>query len=124
MKILKATGLGTLLWVLIFFEVSIFIFVFGLSSGNPIYHSLHFIFASLFTIAISLFYFYPKKTKKGFLEGLLLGVIFVIVGVILDSVITVPLFMKFDYSFLTRIDIVLMEIWGIIVCGIVGMIKK
>jgi riboflavin transporter FmnP len=124
MKLLRAIGLGALLWVLIFFEVSILIFGFGLNAPNPVYYTLHFIFASLFVIVISLFYFHTRKIKKGFLQGLLLGVVFVITSIILDSVITIPLFMKFDYSFLIRIDIGLMQLWGIVLCGLVGMIKK
>ena len=124
MRLLRAIGFGALLWILIFFEVSILMFGLGLNAPDPVYYCLHFLFASLFTIVLSLAYFYKLKVKKGFLQGLLLGVIFVITGIILDSIITVPLFMKFDYSFLIRIDIGLMELWGIILCGLVGMIKK
>jgi riboflavin transporter FmnP len=124
MKTLRAIGIGAILWVLIFFEVSFLMFGLGLNTGNTIYYALHFIFASLFTIVLSLWYFHTKKVKKGFLQGLLVGIIFVITGIILDSVITIPLFMKFDYSFLIRFDIGLMELWGIILCGLVGMIKK
>ena len=66
---------------------------------------------------------YKKKVKKGFLQGLLLGVIFAVTGIILDAIITVP-FMQMNYGFLIRIDIVLMELWGILLCGLVGMIRK
>ncbi len=124
MKLLRAILLGALLWVLIFFEVSILMFGFGLNAPNPAYYTLHFLFASIFVIVLSLYYFHARKIKKGFLQGLLLGVVFVLVSVILDAVITVPLFMEGDYSFLLRIDIGLIQLWGILVCGLVGMIKK
>ncbi|MBS3078691.1 DUF5367 family protein [Candidatus Pacearchaeota archaeon] len=123
MKLFRAIGIGALLWVLIFFEVSILMFGFGLNAPNPVYYCLHFLFASLFVIVFSLFYFYKKKVKKGFLQGLLLGVIFAVTGIILDAIITVP-FMQMNYGFLIRIDIVLMELWGILLCGLVGMIRK
>jgi len=124
MKLLRAILLGVLLWVLIFFEVSILMFGFGLNVPNPVYYTLHFLFSSIFVIVLSLYYFHTRKVKKGFLQGLLLGVIFVLISIILDAVITVPLFMKWDYSFLIRIDIGLIQLWGILVCGLVGMIKK
>ena len=124
MRLLRAIGIGALLWALIFFEVSILMFGFGLNAPSPVYYTLHFIFASMFVIVLSLFYFSPRKIRKGFLQGLLAGVVFVVVGIILDAIITVPLFMKFDYSFLIRVDIGLVQLWGILVCGLVGMIKK
>lgn len=124
MKLLRAIGFGALLWVLIFFEVSVLMFGFGFSSPNPVYYTLHFIFASLLVIVVCLLYFNTKRVKKGFLQGLLVGLVFLIVGIILDSIITIPLFMNFDYSFLIRIDIGLMEAWGVVLCGLVGMIKK
>lgn len=124
MKILRAIGFGALLWVLIFFEVSILMFGLNLSAGNPVYYTLHFIFASLLNIVVSLFYFNTKRVKKGFLQGLLVGVVFVIAAIVLDAIITVPLFMKMDYGLLFRIDITLMELWGIVLCVLVGMIKK
>lgn len=123
MKLLRAILLGALLWILIFFEVSVLMFGFGLNAGNAIYYSLHFIFESLLTIIIILFYFYKSKIKKGFWQGILVGIVFVIMGIVLDSVITVPLFVK-NYSFLIRPDILLYEIWGIILCGIVGLIRR
>lgn len=124
MKIIRAIGIGAILWVLIFFEVSLLMFGLGLNAGDPVYYTLHFLFASLFNIVLSLWYFHTRKVKKGFLQGLLLGVVFVLIAILLDSLITVPLFMKFDYGFLIRLDINLMELWGIILCGLVGMIKK
>ncbi len=41
-------------------------------------------------------YFYFSKEKAGTKNGFLLGLIFLLVGVVLDAVITIPLFVK-DY---------------------------
>ena len=125
----KAILLGIALWVLIFFEVSILIFGLKLrapddSYADPVYYGLHFLFFSLFVILLGIIYFREKKIKKGFLEGLLLGIMFVIVGIILDSLITIPLFKNKDYSFLLQREIVFSEIWGVILLGIVGWIKR
>jgi len=127
MKIMRAGLFAIVLWVLIFFEVSILMFGLGLGEGNSIFHTIHFIFASLFVIVLGFAYFYPKKVKKGFLEGLLLGIIFVLVGIILDVIIIIPLFIipqGGSYLFLIKPYIFLQEIWTIVLCFLVGMIKK
>jgi Na+/proline symporter len=123
MKLLKTLGLGVIFWVLIFIVVSLLMFGLGLFEGDPLFYSLDFLFCSLFAIFLSLVYF-NGKTKKGFLQGLLIGVIFVIVAIILDSLITIPLFKNGDYSFLIQGNILFNEIIAIILCGFVGWIKR
>ncbi|MFA5855769.1 MAG: hypothetical protein WC867_00285 [Candidatus Pacearchaeota archaeon] len=125
MNLIKAIFLGIILWVLIFLEVSVLMFGFKLNYPNNIYSSMHFLFLSLFTIAISVIYFrYPKKIKTGFVEGLLFGLVLFVVAIILDSIITIPLFMKNDYNFLLRTDILIGEIWGVILASVVGWINS
>lgn len=112
--------LGILSWVLIFFEVSILMFGFGLESG-PLYYTLHYILSAILVATCAWIYF---KTEEASLQkGLSLGVLFVIVGVILDSIITVPLFVK-DYSFFLDIYLIAGLIEGIVVTSVVGFIKR
>jgi hypothetical protein len=120
----KALVLGIILWILIFFEVSIMMFWLKIIEGNPIYYSLHFIFLSFFVIFLSSYYFRFKYTVRGWNEGLLLGLIFFLVSLILDSIVTIPLFMNRDYSFLMKTDVILGEIWTIVLCAIIGWINK
>jgi hypothetical protein len=138
MKLKKAVGLGAILWVLIFFEVSILMFGFSLKSGDNSYYVIHFILTALFVIVLSLIYFKGKevKTKKvrdkkakksnksyvGLYEGLLLGLVFVGTGIILDAIITVPLFVK-TYNFFADTALILGYLLTIVLCIIVGWVK-
>lgn len=127
MKVLRAGLIGVVLWVLIFFEVSALMFGFKLTSG-PVYYTIHYIMLVLFSILGVLWYFWNSKLKKGFLHGLEVGLTFVIVGIILDSIITIPLWIVpqggsysgffFDKYMLIGYLIIL------IASGIVGMFKK
>ena len=111
------------LWVLIFFEVSVLMFGFKLSAPDPNYYFIHALLLTSFVIVIALAYFYPKKVKKGVIEGILLGIIFFVIGIILDSVITIPLFVH-DYKFLLNPELLIGYIGGIVLCAIVGAMKK
>lgn len=112
---------GILFWVLIFFEVSILMFGFSLQAGT-LYYIIHFIVLILLVLISALIYF--QKAKPGWKQGLFLGIIYIIVGIILDSIITIPLFMKLDYSFLIRSDILIGYIETIVLCVIFGAIRK
>jgi hypothetical protein len=94
MDLKRAIWTGALSWVLVFFEVSVLMFGFGIqNTETSIAHYVLFAFA----IAIPA-WLYFKKAKTSAREGFLLGVIFLIASFVLDAVITVPLFIK-DYSF-------------------------
>jgi hypothetical protein len=93
MNLKRAILLGIALWVIIFFEVSILMFGFGLT-GGVVYYTVHYILAAVFLAIASMVYFKKAGSIK---EGLFLGLIFIVVGAILDAAITVPLFVK-DYS--------------------------
>lgn len=121
MNFKRALLSGALLWVLIFFEVSILMFGFKLT-GNS-YYITHYILLIFLTTIATLVYFRGKKAKAGLKEGALLGLTFVIVGIILDAVITIPLFIK-DYSFFLDIKLILSYLEGIIITSIIGYIRK
>lgn len=120
----RAVTAGIILWVAILIEVSILMFGFGLASQSYNYYIIHYILLTILSILAIIFYFDGKKIKTGLKEGFFAGITMLVTAVILDSLITVPLFMKLDYSFLYRIDIVLGEIWAIILAIIIGGIKK
>lgn len=86
MKILKAVLLGLLLWVLVFVEISITMIGLKLSEINV--WLIHYIALIPFTILCAWLY-YKKKDKT---NGFLLGLVILIIGIILDIIITVPLF--------------------------------
>ena len=97
MKTLRAIGSGALLWILIFFEVSILMFGFKLSSG-PLYYLIHYVMMLVFTVICANIYF--KKGQVGLKQGILAGLVMLITGIVLDIAITVPLFVKSWYYFM------------------------
>jgi len=86
MKTLRAILLGVLLWALIFVEIQVTIF--GLKLSSTAVLLIHYLFLILFGVLGAKLY-YESEDK---LNGFLLGLIFVIVVVILDMIITYPLF--------------------------------
>lgn len=113
---------GALIWVLIFFEVSILMFGFKLQAGAT-YYTLHYILSAIITAGASWLYFSRKKIEAGLQEGLLVGLVFVVTGIVLDALITVPLFVK-SYSFFFDKMLLIGLIEGIVVTGIIGKIKE
>lgn len=124
MKFWRAVLTGALVWVLIFFEVSILMFGFKLNAPSSLYYIIHFIASTIFVLLASLIYFRGKKVKAGIGKGFWLGIIFIIAGIVLDSIITIPLFMNFDYSFLISGEMLVGYVIGLIVCMTVGALKK
>ena len=61
--------------------------------------------------------------KRGFINGIIIGIVFVITSLILDAIITVPLFVK-DFSFFLNPMILIGYLEAIIVTGIIGEISK
>ena len=122
MNIKRAVFSGALLWVLIFFEVSILMFGFKIRVPALFYYSIHIPLMAILVVIASIFYF-KKASESGIKAGLFLGISFLIISVILDSIITIPLFVK-DYSFFLRKDILMGFLEVLIVTSFVGWIKK
>jgi len=123
MKVIKAVLLGILLWVLIFLEVSFLTSGLGLGRSDMLYNSIHFILLVLFILFVNLIYF-RKKIKPNFVRGLSFGVVLVIVGVILDSIIAIPLFLNSDYNFLFTPDVLFGNFLIIIVSAVFSYLVK
>ena len=119
MNLKRAILTGILLWVLIFFEVSILMFGFSLD-GATLY-MVHYIIMIFFVSIIGWTYF--KKVKPSLKEGFILGVIYVVVGTILDLIITIPLFVK-DYGAFFNNWLILGLLETIAIASIYGAVKK
>ncbi len=120
MNIKRAIVIGIALWVVIFFEVSILMFGFGLSTG-VLYYSIHYVIVTALLVVATLFYF--KKKRGSWKEGLLFGLVGMITGIILDAVITVPLFVK-DYSQFFTLMMLFSYTYSLAIPTIVGALKK
>lgn len=119
MKIKRAILTGALLWVLIFFEVSILMFGFKLAGIN--YYLVHYLLAAVLTTICAMIYF--NKNKATAKTGFILGIIFLITGIILDVAITIPLFIK-SYAFFANPLLWLGYAEGVLVVTLVGFIEK
>lgn len=89
----KATILGILLWILIFvlFTIIMFIPVVGNYTSY-----LAIIIGPLIVLLCGYYYF--TAVPGGAVDGLVIGIYWLILGSILDAVITIPLFVKISYA--------------------------
>jgi len=92
MKITRAIFIGILLWMIIFIEW--FILTFALNHLAGMKWIIHFVLL----VPISIFGAGCYYKKRNDLNGFVLGLIFVSVGIFLDMLITVPLFVQ-TYSY-------------------------
>jgi len=88
MRLLRAILLGILLWILIFVEWMIMMFIPELQGQFYLQWLIHLVLLLPLTILVARIYY----IKKDRLNGLLLGLIFIIIGTILDLIITAPFF--------------------------------
>ncbi len=93
----RAIWTGAISWVLVFFEVSVLMFGFGITNTDV--SIVHYILFPITILIPALIYFNKPKIKTGAKQGLYLCLIFFAVSLVLDSIITIPLFVK-DYAFL------------------------
>jgi|TARA_B100001971_G_C18189626_1_gene537816 hypothetical protein len=119
----RAIVLGIVLWLLIFVEVSVLLFGFRFPMGGDAYYVSHFVLLVFFSLLVSLIYFYKVRMGGGFLHGLCAGILFIVVGVLLDLAITVPFFVK-DYGFFLRADVLIGMVVVLVISGLVGMGKR
>ena len=121
MDVKRAIWTGAISWVLVFFEVSILMF--GFKINNTDTSVVHYM---LFPIAIlipALIYFKKPSIKAGADQGLYLCLFFFATSLLLDSIITIPLFVK-DYSFLLNPYHLIGFTESVIITMFIGMIKK
>ena len=121
MDIKRAIWTGVISWVLIFFEVSIIMFCFKIKSTET--SIVHYILFP-FTITIpALIYFKKPNIKIDIKHGIYLSLIYFATGLVLDSIITIPLFVK-DYYFLLNPYHLIGFVESLIITILIGLIKK
>lgn len=118
MNFKNATLWGILLWIFIFVEVSILMFTPFIASRMGLYYILYYLILALLFGYCAYSYFKIQK-KSNWKEGLYLGLWFILVGSILDLIITVPLFVK-DFSFFYDPLLLIGFVENLVVCMIVG----
>lgn len=97
MNLKRAIGFGVMMWVLIFVAFSIIMFLPFLAGKTTWQYVIYWILFIPIALLTTKWYFKadPPTTKKGFM----LGVIGLVVGSILDLVITIPLFISQGRSY-------------------------
>lgn len=92
----KATWIGILLWVLIFVEITILMFLPGLKDNNNLIKIVHLPILAVIVWLLTCWYFKFAENPSA-KHGLFVGLYFLVIGTVLDAIITVPLFVK-SYS--------------------------
>ncbi len=97
MNIKRALGFGVMMWILIFVAVSIIMFLPFLEGREVLPYLIYWVVLVPMVLFSAKWYFRvdPPTLKKGFF----LGVIGVLVGTVLDLIITIPLFIAQDISY-------------------------
>ena len=121
MNILRGVLTGILLWVLIFFEVSIL--KFGFKLAGQLYYFVHYLLLIILIWISASAYFKGRRIKSDAKNGLILGILFVVIGVILDAIITIPLFVK-SYAFFLDPYLLAGLIETIVISVIVSALKR
>lgn len=121
MDIKRALWTGALSWILIFFEVSVLMFGFGITDTDT--RLAHHLLFSAIILVCALLYFRKSTIKAGAIEGLYLCLIFFGVSLFLDAAITIPLFVK-DYSFLANPYHLIGFAESLIVTVAVGLMRR
>ncbi len=116
-----ATIWGVILWVAIFVLVSILMFTPALQGQETLQLILQLLIMPFLVVFCAYMYFNSgRNTAK---EGFLLGIWFLILGTILDLIITVPLFVK-SYSFFLEPSLWIGYFEGILFCTLTGYFLK
>jgi len=94
-RLIRRVLCGALLWILIFFEVSILMFGLNLK-GGLVYSILHYPLLAILSVVVAIIYF--NKVHASFIEGFKTSIVMFITSIILDALISIPLFIK-DWNF-------------------------
>jgi hypothetical protein len=88
MKLWRAVPIGFVLWAIIFIEISITMF--GLQLSEGVTYLVHYIILIPLGVLCAWLYYRHKDDSNGFAVGFIV----LLVGIILDCLITVPFFIK------------------------------
>jgi hypothetical protein len=118
---LAATGYAVLLWLLIFMEVSVIMF--GFTQLSDLGQRLLWLAVEI-PLVLYCCGLYLRKYQGDLKTGLFLGLWFVIIGTILDMIITVPFFAKSYASFYSAWSLWIGFIITIGTCGLAGYVLE
>src|SRR3989344_5628045 len=109
MSLKRSVLYGILFWAILFALASVLIFAIGLPSEGMAFN-VSIIIISLIVVALVSNKQFKKEKRP---NGLMTGIVYALVSIILDAVITVPLFVK-DYLMLFNWYYLISIILGII----------
>ncbi len=118
MKWMKAIGVGILIWILIFVEISITMI--GLKLPDLYVWLIHYIFL-MFIVILGVNIHYKKKDS---VNGFVLGFVLLIVGIVLDLSITIPFFVKDYAGYFSNIYMLMGFVELIVIAGIYDIARK
>lgn len=95
MNFKRALGMGALIWVFTFVVISIVMFLPWFKESNLRIMMAWWVVEIPVVLLLAKWYF--KQRRPNLKEGFLAGLVALLVGVVLDSIITVPLFVQADY---------------------------
>ena len=96
MNFKRALGMGALIWVFAFMVISIVMFLPWFKEGNLRVMIAWWVAEIPVVLLLAKWYF--KQRRPNFKEGFLVGLVAISVGVVLDSIFTVPLFVQANYA--------------------------
>lgn len=96
MNFKRALGMGALIWVFAFVVVSIVMFLPWFKDDNLRVMIAWWVVEIPVVLLLAKWYF--KQRRPNLKEGFLVGLVALLAGAILDSVITIPLFIQADYA--------------------------
>ncbi|MBR9705907.1 hypothetical protein GOV14_02625 [Candidatus Pacearchaeota archaeon] len=127
MKFIRAFALGTVLWIFIFVTSLFLVYVLKLRVGFW-HYLIYWVAIIIFALVLSLAYFHANiyfhmTATYGFLQGLILGVTFVVIVMALDVLIVVPFFLESRFD-LIKLDVILGHVFTLIVASFIGFFKS
>jgi hypothetical protein len=123
MKPIRAIIFGIFLWLLVFLTISALKFSFGIKFPEDIYYLVYFIFFIMFTLMCFLGYFFTRRTKGGFLQGVSVALTFLVLFIVLHLIIIVP-FITENINFIWRIDTLISYIVVLVIGILVGLSRR
>ncbi len=107
----RAIGFGAILWLVIFAIISIVMFIPALQDKDL--YQFIILWVLMVPVIMFLAKWYFRVVTPTAKNGFVLGVLAVVVGTILDLIITVPLFVKSYAIFYSNIFMYIGMVWGI-----------
>ena len=113
---------GILFWIVLFVLISIVMFLPFLAGKIVIQNIIVFIIDIVAAFIFATWYF--QKAKGGIGNGIIFGIGILLIGIILDMIITVPLYVNSYIEYFSMWTLYLGILLVIITCAIAGAMKK